>query len=435
MFVDQNEHSSSPDSRSPDGSSRSPPVENPVHEQRYSQSASISISSRSPGHSHHEGSPEVVKPSDQHNDDPRGDTPRDDTSDAASSNDPGDNSSGVDNDDDTDPESESSDDDDDDQPGSRPDCDGCIALTGRLQKLRRRVARRDAEIAQLRRTFTARIRRLKRELARLRRINIEYAQREAENAAHRRRTAPVVPGSRRGHPTWVRILRVAIQKRTLDDTWARIYKTSASEDNYSMHYTHPYIRLVAPDNVEAGDSVGKWVSIPYAAPACPTFEGFDILPDEILLMILTELLMFPDSLVHVLSRLDKFVPLTEVPAPGTNRLHHLLYISGNVSAISLTYSCISPAVLLAPLAVNRKWNFLGVSVFYSMNTFALSSFGELNRFCTGIRAGRVARLVNIEIFFMGGKMLRFDEDKSRNRLIDRRSMPAVCLTRAHSTEI
>lgn len=458
MFVGGNTPSSSPESQYPDGSSRSPPGE-PVLEDRYSQSASPGSFGHSP---HNDDDQKDVQTSGDESDEdlsvhagledanreagndlPGDDRPGDDHpgDNHLDGNPPGDGSPDDDDEDEdrTDSESGSSDEDDDNiRPEPKQGCDSCKALTHWLAQV---VGAKHIEIRELRakirllrkenRGLKRKNGRLGKENERLKAVNIELAGREAQNTARRGRNAPVIAGRQRGQPTWISVLRRARSNGGPDpDIWAQIYKTSASECNYSMHCTHPHLRLVAPYDVDVKDSAGRWpLMTPCPAPACPTFNGFDKLPDGILLKIFKELLVFPTSLIHALSRLDKFVPLTENQIPC--RLLNLFYISEDISTASLTASCIPPAELLAPLAVSRKWNFLGVSVFYSMNTFALSSFGELDRFCTGIGIGRVSRLVNIEIFFMGGKMLRFDEERARRDVIDRRSMPAVCIIHTH----
>lgn len=57
---------------------------------------------------------------------------------------------------------------------------------------------------------------------------------------------------------------------------------------------------------------------------------------------------------------------------GLNLLHRFLIGNGS---FSLTCE-IPPKMLLAPLAVNSQWHYIGCNLFYSLNKFCFSSIGE-----------------------------------------------------------
>lgn len=171
-------------------------------------------------------------------------------------------------------------------------------------------------------------------------------------------------------------------------------------------------------------------------------RSFDALPDKVLYKVLTELLVV-NGLVHFLCRLDPFVPLDSFPdarslAPNSNGLKARLFFSYNdhvqpVTQFNLTNDTIAPGKFLAALAVNRKWHWYGVGIFFGVNTFATSSFGELDSFGTGMGVARVQRIQHLEIHWVGGKYPRLDNDDHkadrprRGPCFDRRSLPLAWL--------
>ncbi|KAH7319713.1 hypothetical protein B0I35DRAFT_478038 [Stachybotrys elegans] len=175
-------------------------------------------------------------------------------------------------------------------------------------------------------------------------------------------------------------------------TYQGIYKLACERSNCSTDPTklHPLLRLRAPygsdlitqddwdnqsdtsdDSSTSGeDSQDQMERVKAPFP-------WEKLPLEIQVKVLEIVLVFPDEVVHAISRLDPHISPTEDQLAhnrdGTVCLLHRFHVGGR--SVSLTYAT-NPQTLLAPLLVCRSWHFLGCHLFYGKNTFAFSSFGE-----------------------------------------------------------
>lgn len=236
-------------------------------------------------------------------------------------------------------------------------CHGCDVLTRRIQGQARQIQALKKQILDLEKTLD-----IKR-------------QRAASNPA----PVPAGPRSRGAERTWQRLMRQRTDNPNATN-WAQISRVCAREENYPLNQFHPHIQLVKRSSSRKAS--------PIAPPNKPPGRFQQAFPDEILVQILREVLVFDGQLIFVFSRLDRFVPSESLPTRGSEELsassglRGRLYMSNEtLSTISLTHDTISPDTILAPLLVSRKWNFYGVNQFYGGNTFAFSSFGEFDRFC------------------------------------------------------
>lgn len=250
------------------------------------------------------------------------------------------------------------------QTGSN-NCHGCDVLKRRIQSL-----------IQQKENLQYDIEALKEKISDLERKNENKRRVAASNPA----PIPAGPQSRRAEKTWQRLIRQSTVGPNPSSTtpWYKIMRVCAREENYPLKQLHPHIQLVSESSSREPLPITPRADIPRG----PFKQAF---PDEILLQIFREILVFDGQLVFVFSRLDPFVPLESLPESSSERSSGLkgrLYISGAAhSTISLTHDTISPGPLLTLLLVCRKWNFYGVHLFYGDNTFAFSSFGEFDRFC------------------------------------------------------
>ncbi|KAL0934169.1 uncharacterized protein CTRU02_210968 [Colletotrichum truncatum] len=134
--------------------------------------------------------------------------------------------------------------------------------------------------------------------------------------------------------------------------------------------------------------------------------AFQQLPVNIRVNILKFTLVQEDKLIHCISRLDPFIcPESPIePDARKSGLLHRFHLSG----ASCNVSCaIKPNEHLRVLLVCKEWCFLGVHVFYGLNTFAFSSLGEFSSFCTGIGQARRERIQHIEMLWVGNQHLTF----------------------------
>lgn len=199
------------------------------------------------------------------------------------------------------------------------------------------------------------------------------------------------------------------------NSWKEVWKLCYEEENMpSNRQMHPCVELVAQENSNAattsaihGFEQAQSGQENQNRSASGFTSSFDTLPAKILIKVLTELFFFEGCLTHALSRLD---PFCEPDSWGNAKdlkssgMSGRFFISeAKLARISLTHDTILARTLLAPLAVNRRWCFYGCSIFYSRNTFAFSSFGELDRFANGIGSARFQRITNVELHWMGGK--------------------------------
>lgn len=265
-------------------------------------------------------------------------------------------------------------------------CRCCNALTKRIKK-------QDDRMQKTTESKNKTISELRQQIADLRRKLLSTEQRLVRQQSRRdgqsHTTSPVIafgPTTREGPRLWHRALNDLIHMpEDATNSWKKVLRICAREENYPLNQLHPYIRLVGTNDDRDpadGDSTRQ---APPVVPIAPCEKFTRAFPDEILVKILHEVLVFEGNLVFVLSRLDPFVPLSPaVDLPVSDSCSGLparFYINKVPSEISLTHDTISPGRLLAPLIVSRKWNYFGVSAFYGNNTFAFSSFGELDRFC------------------------------------------------------
>lgn len=303
--------------------------------------------------------------------------------------------------------------------GKSSDCASCKALKGRLRRLEKGVASKLNIITQknlkLGRLLTTILRlRLKlrekdAEIERLRGI-LRLNHIDPDDRSNRVRSVPNPNATMRAPPgAWKNDVR-NFYNSSIDDNgnynpnaWEEVWKAQYKQSNISINLTllHPDIRLGPPEDshpifsTSSRDSASTRSSTPFdPAPAPPNFEGFNKLPNAILIKVLHEILLFSGQVVHIFSRLDPYEPSAD--SRTAQRLPGRIYISNGVRAcISLTRDTLCPRRLLSPLCVNRKWHFFGAHIFYGTNTFAFSSFGEFGRFCRGIGQAKLQRIANL----------------------------------------
>lgn len=292
-----------------------------------------------------------------------------------------------------------------------PGCQGCTQAVALAEKYTRKIKKLQADIATLRQQNAN----LEADNQHLRDLLAGSSNTSRGNTSrgntNRRNT-------NRDGKTWRALWREFIRGNA---NWEQVWKRMYSEENMPTGLQmHPCIQLVAGNASEAmsissaSDSRASSREAAPIAPGSPTKSrhNFDKLPTEALVIILNELLVFERDLIHVFSRLDPYEPPED---KDDIRILNRFFISGRARvAISLTHDTILPNDLLAPLSVCRRWCFFGASIFYSRNTFAFSSFGEFDRFGSGIGGGRVQRLRNIELHWMGGKRVRWTDEKGKS---------------------
>lgn len=223
-------------------------------------------------------------------------------------------------------------------------------------------------------------------------MNKQDADSIRQNSQGKHTPMPGGPQRRGGLRTWHRLLRALINPGHSDDsedenkkpTWKAVQRMCAREENYSLRLLHPHISGFVAQSV-GSDTSNDWSPVSPEKGRVP-FTG--VLPDKVVARILHHYFVFDHKLVHVLTRLDPKVQPQSFPVEGSAKLSNSsgltkrFYISGEVGQhISLRHDTISPAELLTPLCVSRKWNYYGASLFYGSNTFAFSSFGEFDKFC------------------------------------------------------
>ena len=107
-----------------------------------------------------------------------------------------------------------------------------------------------------------------------------------------------------------------------------------------------------------------------------TKYSFHDLPKASQGRIIQMVFLYPERLIHAISRLDEFVEPESIPPNDgkcsglLNRFHFTRKEHGR--SCSLTYA-MKGNDLLAPLLVSRQFLFLGAHAFYGCNTFAFSS--------------------------------------------------------------
>ncbi|KAL2119849.1 hypothetical protein VTJ04DRAFT_6810 [Mycothermus thermophilus] len=228
--------------------------------------------------------------------------------------------------------------------------------------------------------------------------------------------------------TWPDELRDYLRNYHEDPAmYEKIYKLSCKEENMStvVRKVHPSIELAKP--VETPRPHPDWVGFtrghanagpPAREPAAPA-DGvchFDRLPHKPLVNILKHLLYKPEELIHCLSRLDKFQQPDSFPSAeelGDNCSGLPKRFFWGRRNCNITQDGVDPQRLLAVLGVNRQLLFLGVHIFYGLNTFAFSSLGEMGRFFKGIGKARLSRIQHFELLWVGNQYLTFAPENGK----------------------
>ncbi|KAH6617801.1 hypothetical protein B0J18DRAFT_354936, partial [Chaetomium sp. MPI-SDFR-AT-0129] len=164
------------------------------------------------------------------------------------------------------------------------------------------------------------------------------------------------------------------------------------------------------DVIGGEESIGEAVPAQEVIPSKPNDDPFpfETLPWPLQAKILRLLLHKPNTIIHCLSRLDPYsqpdhFPSSETLGETRSGLPNRFYWGPR--ELSLSQDGIPPNEVLAPLSVSQRFYFLGVHIFYGLNTFAFSSLGELGRFCQGSGLHRVARIQHIELLLTGSQYL------------------------------
>jgi hypothetical protein len=227
--------------------------------------------------------------------------------------------------------------------------------------------------------------------------------------------------------------------------FAKIYRQCCKEENMSVrvNWVHPDLKLVPPhepqvDSDSDSDSGSEEGSpepdnmLPGRMDVAAREHGppfpFERLPWEAQFKICT-LLLKKDGLVHCISRLDPFNPNPDFPS--TEELEEKAQKSSCLKKLffwgkrecSITSDGEDPNKVLAILTVSKRWYWLGVHVFYGLNTLAFSSLGELGRFAIGIGLARIARLQHLELFLCGNAYLSAPADARGRPPFSRRTYP------------
>lgn len=172
--------------------------------------------------------------------------------------------------------------------------------------------------------------------------------------------------------------------------YSKIYKLACRETNSSPSSwkTHPDLRLIAPSGDEISAETQRLTQADSEQTEETSSQPDDQLPSrrqvslppDILVEILKHLLVFEGSLVHAMARLDadkrpERVPVNCKKLPS---VYHRFHISRGTQddAGTSVVGARHPQDLLAPLLVAKEWLFIGVHLFYGLNTFAFSSLGE-----------------------------------------------------------
>ncbi|KAH8666785.1 hypothetical protein BX600DRAFT_436166 [Xylariales sp. PMI_506] len=150
-------------------------------------------------------------------------------------------------------------------------------------------------------------------------------------------------------------------------------------------------------------------------PRIPVFR-FEELPLQIQAKVFKIIFVQP-SVIHCLSRLDHMNPPGSVvqfpfPCSGYSKLPHRFVFGSRSTSITTARK---PSNILRPLCVSKRWLYIGVHMFYGMNTFAFSSLGEFGRFFNGIGLARAERLAHMRLQTLAVYIHESDEDRVRRR--------------------
>ncbi len=192
---------------------------------------------------------------------------------------------------------------------------------------------------------------------------------------------------------------------------------------------HPDLKLVPArqvqqidPNAEAADVEAADIAAAEAVVAFP----FEKLPGQIQTQILQMLLHKPGQLIHCISRLDPFVEPATFPSAadlGEHRSGYKNVFYWGERECSITEDGVDPNQLLAILSACKRMFFLSANIFYSLNTFAFSSLGELGRFMQGSGLARIARIQHIEVVLTGSQRLTCRPDSRGRPPFSRRTFP------------
>ncbi|KAK2599383.1 hypothetical protein N8I77_011141 [Diaporthe amygdali] len=201
-------------------------------------------------------------------------------------------------------------------------------------------------------------------------------------------------------PTWKQLLRKCLANDgSYYDAWTSSYRALNMSINAEM--VHPQIRFIGKDidanSLSRHNSPDDLASV---SSGEEIYSAMPPLPDSILYKILTELLTM-DGLVHCFSRLDPHCQPESFPTERqlTRQLRKVatgirgrFFISKEDRvSISLSHDTEDPGTVLAALCVSRKFAWYGIHIFYGVNSFSFSSFGEMDRFATGSGPARWSR--------------------------------------------
>ncbi|KAK4032377.1 hypothetical protein C8A01DRAFT_50827 [Parachaetomium inaequale] len=226
--------------------------------------------------------------------------------------------------------------------------------------------------------------------------------------------------------TWPEVLRTYLRNSHPDRAaYAKIHRQCCKEENMStrLELVHPDIKFVAPRRRrrEPPDSEDDASNADDDAPE---------LPCDVQAIILKLVLYKAGQIIHCISRLDPFVQPEEIPSDedlGEHRSGLINRFFWGERECSLSGDGIKPNDLLSLLSVNKRLHFVGVHIFYGLNTFAFSSLGELGRFCQGLGTARVARIQHVEFLLTGNQYLTTPLDTRRKVPFSRRSFPLTWL--------
>lgn len=295
---------------------------------------------------------------------------------------------------------------DDAEPCTRACQKQAKASARKLEVSRKRIVAKDQTITDLRTQLQAaksEIRRLKQQLRALR--GSESPDEE---------------------PDWQNMLHECFSGGgNYEKTWKGSYR--ALNMSIDLNKIHPQVRFIAKNDDEHSSSRQSSPndSVSVRSDEDEEFRLTKPLPDNILYQILTELLT-KDGLIHCFSRLDPFCLPDQFPSrqdvgrPSTGLRGRFFISKDKRSYLSLTEDTEDPNNLLAVLLASRKTCWYGIHIFYSSNTFAFSSLGELDRFATGYGPARWARIQNLELTWVGGKCVAFNIGNGKR--INRRTM-------------
>ncbi|KAL2259368.1 hypothetical protein VTK26DRAFT_6983 [Humicola hyalothermophila] len=178
-----------------------------------------------------------------------------------------------------------------------------------------------------------------------------------------------------------------------------------------IRWVHPDIKLRAPDP----DVAPRPAPVPVQQPDEKPFS-FEKLPWQVQWRILKSVLYKDGHLIHCISRLDPFVPPANFPSAqelGDKRSGLINTFFWGKRECSITQDGLKPNEVLACLMVSKRWYWLGVHIFYGLNTFAFSSLGEFGRFCQGSGLARIARMQHVELLFTGNQYLTAVDERKR----------------------